>query len=275
MLTTAIAACILAGCGQEAADTSARKVQDDSPALQEKPVGSVVPARPPVLTRSDLVAAAREAASAYSAGDVSRKKDPLVGRSFSVRLPFGCGGAGTAQEGSAEESGLAAADWTVDRKAIQLRMMPGDWAGSTLLAKAGTSAKWEAVEGFWIPYPWLGSETCPAVQTDPLQTGSSPASPQTLGIAAVFEAGGSRLGRRNGRAYEYTVHATDEAPLTWPKAGFRMVLEGRVTAFPNDKAIACRAAGPDQRPVCIVAAHLDRVAFEDSDGSTLGEWRPG
>ena len=35
------------------------------------------------------------------------------------------------------------------------------------------------------------------------------------------------------------------------------------------------AGGPDQRPVCIGAVRLDRVAFEDASGKLLSEWRGG
>lgn len=144
-----------------------------------------------------------------------------------------------------------------------------------MLAEAGASENWEAVEGFWIPRPWLATEACPAVRTDPLQTAALSASPQTVGLAAVFETGGSRIGRRNGRAYEFSIRAKRGTPLAPPEAGFRMLLEGRVTSFPSGRAIECRAPGPDQRPICIVAVQLDRVAFEDASRAVLSEWRPG
>ena len=58
--------------------------------------------------------------------------------------------------------------------------------------------------------------------------------------------------------------------------GYRVVLEGRFASFPDGRAIRCRAASIDQRPVCIAAVQLDRVAFEDgSSGTVLSEWRPG
>lgn len=48
-----------------------------------------------------------------------------------------------------------------------------------------------------------------------------------------------------------------------------------MTTFADGRAIHCRTAAPDQRPVCIGAAQLDRVAFEDADGQMLSEWRDG
>ncbi|GLI98975.1 hypothetical protein Sbs19_27930 [Sphingobium sp. BS19] len=154
-------------------------------------------------------------------------------------------------------------------------MVPGDWARSALIAEGADAPDWEAVEGFWIPRPWLASESCPNVRSDPLQTAKADAAPQTVGLAAIFEAGGSRIGRRNGRAYTFTVRPEGDVPLKPPAQGYRLVLEGRIASYPNNRAIRCRAAGPDQRPVCVVAAKLDRVAFETPEGKMLSEWRPG
>lgn len=270
-----LAAAVLAGCNRKAPEPVATNVQTETPTTPREPAAPIVPAPPPALTRGDLVSAAGQAASAYAEGEAPSTTDPLVGRSFAVRVPFGCNGPAPADASGGESDGLAGWTWGADRKAIQLRMAPSDWTGSAMLAEAGTSDKWEAVEGFWIPRPWLASETCPAVRTDPLQTGAPPASPQTVGLAAVFETGASRIGRRNGRAYEYTVRQKGDTPLTPPEAGFRILLEGRVASFPSGRAIECRASGPNQRPVCIVAVQLDRVAYEDANDSTLSEWRPG
>jgi hypothetical protein len=150
-------------------------------------------------------------------------------------------------------------------------MLPADWKDAAMITQAGVSEKWEAIEGFWIPRPWLKTDSCPAVEGDPLQTAVL-ASPQTLGLAAVFEAGGSRVSRRAGRAYQFTVREK-EAPLAPPKNGYRLLLEGRIEAFPSGRAIQCRASSPDERPVCVAAARLDRVAFETAEQETLAEWR--
>lgn len=195
-----------------------------------------------------------------------------------MRIPFGCTGPSHAIDDTASD-GLARWTWGPDRKTIQLSLTPGDWTGSALSFQPGAEANaepvWEAVEGFWVPRPWLAAEACPDVRADLLQTGLGPASPQTVGIAAVFEAGGSRIGRRNGRAYAFTVRARGDQPLTAPPGGYRLLLEGRVVGFPSGRAIRCRAAGPDERPVCVAAVQLDKVAFEDAAGATLSEWRPG
>jgi hypothetical protein len=270
-----LAGLLLAGCDQKNPDPVPTNVQTETPTTPAELDAQAGPAPPPALTRGDLVSAAGRAASAYVEGRTLPEADPLVGRSFAVRVPFGCTGPSPPDASKDERDGLAAWTWGSDRKAIGLSMTPGDWTGSTLLAEAAAAKKWEAVEGFWIPRPWLASESCPAVQPDPLQTEAPPASPQTLGLAAVFEAGSSRVGRRNGRAYEFTIRAKGNELLSPPDKGYRMLLEGRVASFPSGRAIECRAPGPEQRPVCIVAIQLDRVAYEDASGRTLSQWTLG
>lgn len=264
----------LASCGEQADAPAPTNVQATPTAEPEAPAEPMVPAPRPVLTRADLIRAAADAASLYAEGTAPTAKDPLVGRNFAVRISFGCGGPATSQERE-DHDGTPAWRRGPDRKTIELRMTPSDWTGSALLADAGASETWEAVEGFWLPRPWLMSETCPSVRTDPLQTSAPARSPQTIGLAAVFEAGGSRVGRRNGRAYSHVVRAEGDTPLEAPAKGYRMLLEGRIAAFPSERAFECRASGPDQRPVCIAAIQLDRVTYEDAAGSTLSEWRPG
>jgi hypothetical protein len=270
-----LAALLLVSCDRKAPDQAPANVQTEAPTVRREPAAAAVPVPLPALTRGDLVSAAGRAASAYAEGKPLPTADPLVGRAFTVRIPFGCNGPASAEAAAGEDDGLAGWTWGPDRKTLRLRMAPGDWTTSAMLAKAGASDDWEAVEGFWVPRPWLASESCPAVRSDPLETGAHPSSSQTVGLAAAFEAGGSRVGRRNGRAYEYTVRAKGDEALASPEAGFRMVLEGRLTSFPSGRSIECTAAGPDQRPICIVAIRLDRVAFEDGKGSILSEWRPG
>ena len=228
-------------------------------------------APPPSLGRADLLAAAAAAASAYAAGAAAEGADPLAGRSFTIRTPFGC-----APDRAKPSPGLAGRALRAKGQA-ELSLTPADWTQSPLVAAAVEAKVWDAVEGYWIDRPWLSSEACPP--------GAAPAgddeeipvpSPQTLGLAAVFEPEGSRFGRRNGRAYSFTVRPAGETPLTLPDRGYRVVLEGRLGAFPDGRTIRCHAEGPDQRPVCVAAVQLDRVAFEDgASGATLSEWRKG
>lgn len=231
------------------------------------------PVQPATLGRRELLTAIDQAASNYAAGVTPTGTDALVGRQFDIRLAFGCEGAQAAPAEGAGD-GLARWSWGPDRETIRLNLAPGDWTRSALIAGAGQE-KWEAVEGFWIARPWMSADGCPSIRADPLASGPVSPSPQAVGLAAVFEKDGSRLGRRNGRAYTHTLRQAGDAPLVALDAGYRVRLEGRIAAFPDGRAIRCRAANPNQRPVCVAATQLDRVAFETPTGETLSEWRPG
>lgn len=237
-------------------------------AAPEAPAVSV--ASPPVLSRAELLQAMDVAASAYAAGRPAGG-DGLAGRRFAVRQAFGCGGPSPPSGEDAAGDGVARWSWGRERRALQLSLVPGDWSDSPLIA--GGADSWEAAEGFWLPRPWLRTDGCPGVQGDPLASGPAAPSPQTVGLAAVFEEDGSRLDRRNGRAYSFAVRGEGDQPPAAPTGGYRLVLEGRLTAFADGRAIHCRASSPDQRPVCIAAAQIDRVAFEDASGAVLSEWR--
>jgi hypothetical protein len=238
------------------------------PAPPPKPI---VVAPPPPLSRADILAALAGSAAAYAAGEAP-SADPLAGRAFAIRLPFGCGGPAS----DAAPEGLAQWAWGQKQETIKLSLTPADWSKSPLIAAAEGETPWETAEGFWIARPWMTAETCPAAFGSAAPDGAAPASPQTAGLVAVFDAKDSRFGRRNGRAYSFTVRPSGETPLTLPDRGYRVVLEGRLGAFPDGRAIRCRADGPDQRPVCVAAVQLDRVAFEDgASGVVLSEWRKG
>lgn len=254
-----------AGCDRKPSKPIAREMQTEAPAPVEAP--TPVPTPTPGLTRGDLVAAAATAASAFAEGRPVAAADALVGQRFIVRIPFDCPGSAPA---TSPVPGLAGWKRTADEGAIQLVLDPEDWGATSMFAAPEAASLWEAVEGFWISRPWLAAETCPK----PL-LGSAPpvpASPQSVGLAAVFETGSSRIGRRDGRAYSFKVRDRGGGVSQPPAGGYRLVLSGRIVGFPGGSAFACRAAGPDQRPVCIAAVALDRVAFE-ADGSVLSEWR--
>ena len=197
------------------------------PAAPEAPA----PAPPTVvldstLNRAALLAALTEARTATADG---RPRDAaLSGRTVSVRLPFGCEGAGSTEQAQPGLPTLARGD----DGSLMLRVLPEDLAASGLVITAGaddaaTSSPWEAVEGFWIARPWSGLDACRtdepalmAVQTaeetetkgrsevgDVLSTAAPAPSEteRTSGLAAVFETGGSRLGRRQGQAYVHVI----------------------------------------------------------------------
>lgn len=258
---------VLSACDRETAPAPQPEPTSPSPAV-------TVTAPPIVLDRAGFLAAVDAAASDYAAGGPAVSQASLVGRRFTIRQVFGCGGPAATPPAAddASHNGLGLWSWSADHKTQLLNLTPGDWTRSALIA--GEAPDWEAAEGFWIARPWQRGDACPGAQADPL-AGAAPASPQTVGLAAVFETGGSRLGRRNGRAYSFTVRGEGGQPPATPPGGYRVMLEGRFAAFPDGRAIRCRAAHADQRPVCIAAVHLDRVAFETTDGVLLSEWRTG
>lgn len=277
------------------------------------PAAPKIIAPPPALGRADLLQAVMVAASDYAAGTAATGADPLAGRSFTIRAPFGC-----TTEPAQPAPGLAGRALRAKGQSVELSLTPADWTASPLVAAAVEAKVWDAVEGYWIDRPWLLSDGCPPAAAPP-ETAAEPApdaaavevdkaaktskaakgtkdakgaktakdaeaapepaappaaSPQTVGLAVVFGPEGSRFGRRNGRAYSFTVRGEGETPPAPPAKGYRLVLEGRFATFPDGRSIRCRAETPDQRPLCVAAAQLDRVAFEDADtGGVISEWR--
>jgi hypothetical protein len=223
---------------------------------------------PPAISRSELLQAMEAARSAYATGR-REPGDNLAGRRFAVRQAFGCPGTAA---GQTTVAGMARWSWRPNRKSIEISLTPADWADAPMMTD--TRNAWEAVEGFWLPWPWTSADRCPAAWNATLpEQAAALASPQTDGLASVFERGGSRLGRRGGKAFTFTVRG--EPALAPPAGGYRLILEGRLTAFPDGRTIRCHARSPDERPVCIAAAEVDRVAFEDADGAVLSEWQSG
>lgn len=256
----------LAACDREAE----APVEPAAPAPAPAPI--TVEAAPIVLDRAGFLAAVDAAVAAYASSAASTGQDSLAGRRFTIRQAFGCGG--PLPSTAAVSDGLAGWTASEDGQTQRLTLTPADWTQTALVA--GEAPIWEAVEGVWLSRPWLRTETCPQVNAG--QAASGPAavsSPQTVGLAAVFEPEGSRLDRRNGRAYSFTIRGEDDQPPPPHTGGYRLVVEGRFAAFPDGRAIRCRAASVEQRPVCIAAVQLDRVAFEDTDGTVLSDWRTG
>lgn len=218
----------------------------------------------------------------------------IAGRSFEIRLPFGCGGPDMSEPGTA---GLARWVWSPDRASIRLTLTPANLTRSPLVVSAGQTPTWDQVEGYWIARPWLAGDACPrstpagpalapaaarsaepagvpggpVIEIRPL---TLPPSPQTAGVVVIQGAEASRLGREQGQAYSFVVRGRSGRTARPPADGYRLVLSGRVGSFPDGRAIRCTSDGPDRRPVCLAAVELDRVAFEDAAGALLSEWRP-
>lgn len=246
---------------------------------------------PPVLDRLALLGAIDRAASAYASGQVNQQES-LSGQRFLIRQAMGC--QVPLEPTSAAPKGVGALIQVENSSDLKLTLSPADWTAA--LDRAEGTEGWEAAEGFWLTWPWLRTDGCPrpplpldalakggdsnvsAVKNDATKPDISmmaPTTSHTAGLAAVFEVEGSRLKRRMGRAYEYTLRGDGKVPLVEDQGGYRLVMEGRIAAFADGRAIRCRAASADQRPVCVMAVHLERVAFETSGGQQLSEWRGG
>lgn len=264
----AIAALLLAAaCGRDGADqpTAESPANVASPAPVDLGNFSLPVPRPP-LDRAALIAAAGEAASRYASGGVESGREALrlSGQVFTLRLPFGCSG------GSVAAPGLAGVRPAANG-ARQLELAPADWSGTPWLGAGETV---EHVEGFWIDRPWLLTEQCPASAQDSDRSATA-VSPQTLGLAQLYDEGSSRLGRRRARTFFHTVRPGAGRTSLPPDATYQLVLSGRIGAFPDGRAIRCHATGRSARPVCVVAVEIDRIAFETAEGKRLSEWTTG
>lgn len=259
---------VLGGCQRDPAEPPAR-----APTTASVPPVGVAATPVTALDRAGLLAAVDVAASAYASG-VEPGEASLSGRRFVVRQAFGCISETSARLEATVEDGVATWSRSADGKNLKVTLTPTDWTRSPWITEDGEPS-WEAVEGVWLTRPWMRTSDCPRVPASDNAGDPTAPSPQTVGLASVFEADGSRLGRRNGRAYEHTVRGVDDRPAVAPAGGYRLVLEGRLAAFPEGRSIRCRGSGPDQRPVCIAAVQIDRVAFEDAAGALLSEWRGG
>lgn len=234
-----------------------------------EPAPPTLPIVQPPLGRAELIAAAARAADAFAAGGaLPQELAALAGREFTLRLPFGCPGA--------LETATPTLSWRYDEadEALRLRAEPVRWTALEWLpaqaVEIAGSAPAEAVEGFWITRPWMSSDACPAAP-DASTSAPVPATPETLGIAQFFAAEASRIGRRNGKAFQ-TVEKIAPGAFDVTR-GFRLRLHGRVAAAPNGAPILCRTEVPGSRPVCLISVALDEVAFENPvDGTTLATW---
>ncbi len=226
-----------------------------------------IPTPPPLVSRAELLLAIANARSAYAAGqpDVA---EGLAGRRFAVRQTFGCDAVTDPDLATGPVvPGNAGWSWGRDRQTIDIKLTPADLTASPVLA--GDNG-WEAAEGYWLARPWLKSEGCPTPPAD--STSGAASSAPRAGLAAVFGRESSRVRQRDGRAFTWTLRGDPPVP---PANGYRLVIEGRFSAFPSGRAIRCHSPDIDQEPICIAAAEVDRVAFEDSEGRLLQEWRLG
>lgn len=298
---------VLAACsGSDTADEPpAPRTAEPATMPEESPVSEVPKPLGPV-GRASLIAAAAAAADAV-AGDapLPAANAQLVNRSFELRLLFGCDGPSTDMDQDW-------AGWTYDpvTRALKLVARPENWKDAVWLPEIVPGPASDAVEGFWIRRPWTAADACPpsprladeaavsapaeahpepvaSAGAQPNLTVEKPPAPgteaetvasdlppsprETLGIARFVPPGAARTTARGNRPYAMT--SKQPEGYVGDPSGYRLVLSGRITGFRDGQPVHCWNESAAQRPVCIVAAEFDRVAFEDSRGAVLAEWR--
>ena len=252
---------------------------DPVPAAEPRPQLPAVPRLEP-LDRAAILAAVAQAASAQAAGaDDGAAQRPLDGRQFEFRIRFGCRGPSTALP----EQWLG---WSFDGegRTLRVRARPTLAGEDPLVQELGGSG-FEAVEGFWIPRPWLLKPVCPAASAVQSALVDEVAEDDTkiaeplprwprIGLAQFFSETDPRTGRRSMRPYEAVKTFGEGQPVG--SRGFDLVLSGRLKALPDKRVIACLAKSAQNPPDCIVSADFDRVRIE-APGSEeiIAEWSSG
>ena len=275
---------LLGACQQQTQDVSDDQASVDDPQLNLP----VVPRPQPPIDRAAILAAVARAASASASGtDDKAAQAALDGRQFEFRIRFGC-------KGPSSDLPNAWLGWSFEREkgTLRVRAMP-TISPKEQLVKALGGDQFEAVEGFWVPRPWLLEPICPATAA----LSSAPAEPATdnaadqlaeesvaaaepepapprVGIAQFFTDTDARTGRRSLRPYEAVKTLDADQPIG--AQGFNLVLSGRLKQLPDKGVIACVAKGAESPPECILSVDFDRVWIEKpSDGEIIAEWGGG
>lgn len=279
---------LLVSCGQHQQTPQPQdETTNEASELPEAPVAAVP------MDRAHLLRTVANVASAAALGqDDSNAQRDLDGSRFEVRLRFGCTG-GAVEASKLEPFGVA---FDSEKRTLSIRAKPDiDLEG--LAVTQGDERAVEAIEGFWIRYPWLLNAGCAIAPAAPHPQETSepttearqnavkgkptaslaPASDtfaplaRSVGIAQFFTQSDPRTVRRNGRAYEIKrVLKAGELPSA---EGYNLVLAGRLRSPRQGKVIACKPRGSDTPPECMVSVAFDRVWIENpANKSILAEW---
>ncbi len=244
-----------------------------APLVAREPAAPPTPGNP-VLGRADIMGLAALGADAVASGQAMPKAiADTAGQRFELRLPFGC-------RGPADAGSDAAMRWHYDEtaKTLRVHVAPVVWTRADILEAPGQAIAEGAVEGFWIPRPWTGSEACPTLQDNPAPAGTDAVTlpGQTLAMAQFFDGDGdgdgARQGQRNGKPYETVVRMQPDELQA--EQGFQIRIAGRIANIPGQGPVSCRQpAGAEQRPICVVGVTMDEVAIDNPrTGKTLATW---
>jgi len=247
---------------------SAPSIAQSVPAAPPPPAKTEPVVAPPPLLRHELIDAARDAASQFAlSGHQQQGKDPLVGRRFALRIGFGCGGFS-----DQSLAGQLSVVYDAQKSTVTLTAAPSVWTTLPLIQDLADLSDIEAVEGFWIPRPWMYDEACPARTEGPPPVTPTPPQAPTLGLAEIFPTGGSRLVQHAANPYQYTRKVSAEETDILGHS-YYLQLEGTLTGFGDGRALHCWSEAMDHAPICLYAATLDRVAFTDAvTGEVLAIW---
>lgn len=243
-------------------------VSESKPVVQVPKI-PVIPTPPPPLDRAALLEAVSNAADSVASGTaLPQSNAALVGRSFVLRLPFGC--AGEMPDDGKQESW---AGWRFNPKsrALRLTARASNLADAEWVKQLAGDMSFDAVEGFWIGRPWTRADQCRAGDsTTSNDMSSTPA--QRLAIAQFYSPEGSRTLRRGDRPYSSTVKLEeDQSPSA---LGYQLQLEGKLSGFSDGQPVHCVQEKPAVEPRCLIAVEFERVAFvAPGKDEPIVEWR--
>ena len=250
----------VAGCGPPGNESNQLH---QTPADVAEP--AALPTVDPPLTRRDLIIAVMEASTALvTAADDTERQQLLSGRRFSFRIRL-CEGTPNHNHSTFDR----------EKRVLRIAVAPDLDANDPVAAALG-AGELEAVEGFWVPYPWLLEAACPPAPSSREAEGQDAAPAETpaqarstLALAQFFLPGADRSSRREGRPFSVT-RRLDEGVTPGP---VDLVLQGRLTRLSGGKVINCIAPASMLAPQCIVSVRFDAVRLEQAEtGVLLGEW---
>jgi hypothetical protein len=252
----------LGSCRDGAPAANGNAPQSANVAVSE-PATLPVPAPEVRLNREALLMAAIRARSAAAVGtDDTADQGELEGKRFEFRIRLGC------SLTSDTPATVSAARYDAQERRIELEAAP-DVALDQPIVAAVAGDGVEAVEGFWVPQPWLLAPSCAGAD----QAQPTVAEPPSVALAQIYTPADPRTERREGRAYQARQSlAEGQAPAA---GGWDLVLRGRLRKI-AERVIPCRSPFPGAMPVCIISVAFEEVAIERVEtGEVLARWGRG